>query len=380
MLETRSNVQPAAPVSPATPAAASIEKTKATHPRPRILVVDDDPGVLESLQQLLRLNYREHDILSATVAEEAMQAIETGPVELVITDLRLPTIDGLELAHQIKRRTPDTHFILMTAFGTGEIMVLSHQRGCIAYLEKPFSIEQLLQYVDEALHPENRMSAQLQNLHLEEIIEMYLSKATDVVLGFTCGEQSGLVALQKGSVVHSQFDGDQGIAALKSMLHHTAGEIKSLNAAPPHQQTLHLPLAEFRKLAQETRSAREGGKNALFPEIQRTRQVSAKLKSATSGGVRPLMRETVQQHVDEQLEEENLELHTQPEDALAIKRRQVEELVEQGIAHFHAKRTAEAGRCWNRALRIDPDCVAAKKNIQLLEKNENLDNEGDGLH
>ena len=101
----------------------------------RILIVDDDDGLRESLQ--LVLSAEGYEAIGAANADEALAAIERAPFELVLCDLRMPGMDGMELLPHLARRLPESTLIMMSAYGTEELAIEAMQRGAYDYLSKP---------------------------------------------------------------------------------------------------------------------------------------------------------------------------------------------------------------------------------------------------
>lgn len=115
----------------------------------RILVVDDDQGMRDFLEIML---VREgHSVVTAPGGREALHICEKKPFDLVITDLRMPRMDGIGLLRSIKERSPETVVILVTAFASGETALAAMKEGAYDYLEKNFDIERLTALVKEAL-------------------------------------------------------------------------------------------------------------------------------------------------------------------------------------------------------------------------------------
>ena len=107
----------------------------------KILVVDDDPGVLAMLSQTLdRSGY---DVQSAVDGSEALNKIRDNQFNLVITDVRLPKVNGLQLLDEIKQSTPQMPVIVITGYGSVQNAVEAMQVGASDYLLKPFSTEAL---------------------------------------------------------------------------------------------------------------------------------------------------------------------------------------------------------------------------------------------
>ncbi|HXL45457.1 MAG TPA: sigma-54 dependent transcriptional regulator [Candidatus Binatia bacterium] len=114
-----------------------------------LLVADDDPGLRESLERTLtREGYR---VVLASDGRAALERVQAGGVDLIVTDLRMPGLTGLELLRAAKAIMPDVDVILLTAFGTVEEAVKAMKDGAYDFLTKPFRREQLVKLVDKAL-------------------------------------------------------------------------------------------------------------------------------------------------------------------------------------------------------------------------------------
>lgn len=114
-----------------------------------ILVVDDDRSVTGALATILRT--AGYETLTANSVVEARLVLSSRSFDLVITDLRLADGTGIDLITHIKKQTPDTEVILMTAFGSIDITIEAIKRGAYYYLEKPHPPDQLLTLVERAL-------------------------------------------------------------------------------------------------------------------------------------------------------------------------------------------------------------------------------------
>ncbi len=115
--------------------------------KPRILVVDDEEKLRRVIElQLLAAGY---DVDKAASAEEGLKLAERA--DLVLTDLKLPGMDGLELLAAIRRQNMQAPVIVMTAFGTIEVAVQAMKSGAAEFLLKPFSLDHLMAVVQKAL-------------------------------------------------------------------------------------------------------------------------------------------------------------------------------------------------------------------------------------
>lgn len=115
----------------------------------RILVVDDEVSLRRVMQvQLQRQGY---ETRVADGGEEAVQMLETGDYHLVLTDVRMAGMNGVELLRDIRKRWPEIAVIVMTAFGTIENAVEAMQAGAYHYVTKPVQVPELSLVVDRAL-------------------------------------------------------------------------------------------------------------------------------------------------------------------------------------------------------------------------------------
>ncbi|NQT21643.1 MAG: response regulator [Planctomycetes bacterium] len=120
-----------------------------TQPASRILVVDDEPRICRLLAELLT---REgHAVDSAFSAEEAIGLLRNGPYEMLISDLKMPGMDGFELIEKIKNDYPDIAAIMITAYATVETAVQALRHGADDYITKPFDINELKKVVGRTL-------------------------------------------------------------------------------------------------------------------------------------------------------------------------------------------------------------------------------------
>lgn len=103
----------------------------------RILIVDDDDALRESLA--LVLSAEDYEVVAVPDGPAALGALERAPADVVLCDLRMPGIDGLELLPQLARKLPGATLILMSAHGGPDLAIEALQRGAYDYLAKPFT-------------------------------------------------------------------------------------------------------------------------------------------------------------------------------------------------------------------------------------------------
>lgn len=136
-----------------------------------VLLVDDDRELLTALGRLL--TRRGYQVLTAENGDAAVRRLEEAPVDVVITDIRMPGMDGHELLRHSKRLQPEAEVILLTGYGTVESAVRAMKEGAYDYLAKPPNPEELLILLQRILETKGlrqqnqRLQAQLE-AHLRE--------------------------------------------------------------------------------------------------------------------------------------------------------------------------------------------------------------------
>lgn len=108
----------------------------------KILLVDDEPRILLLLQSLLKTNG--YEVVTARDGEGALAAVREGGVDIVITDLRMTPMDGLQLFHEIKKLHASMPVILLTAYASVETAIEAIRDGVFDYLTKPFKVDDIL--------------------------------------------------------------------------------------------------------------------------------------------------------------------------------------------------------------------------------------------
>jgi len=116
--------------------------------KPAILIVDDKESMLKMLAKLLAGQYRVQTAASGT---EAINVLRREPTDLVLCDIRMPDMSGMDVLNTVKEESPDTEVILMTAYATVSQAVEAVKAGAYNYLTKPFEPDELTIVLDKAL-------------------------------------------------------------------------------------------------------------------------------------------------------------------------------------------------------------------------------------
>jgi two-component system response regulator PilR (NtrC family) len=125
---------------------------------PTVLVVDDEPNIIEVLEIVLQDEGME--VLKSGSGRQALHLLKEKDVDVVISDIRMPDFSGVELLREAKRLSPDTIFIMITAFASTETAIEALQHGAYDYITKPFRMEELRAIVYRALEKRNSRKPQ----------------------------------------------------------------------------------------------------------------------------------------------------------------------------------------------------------------------------
>ncbi|SIR37867.1 two-component system, NtrC family, C4-dicarboxylate transport response regulator DctD [Rhizobium sp. RU20A] len=164
----------------------------------RIILVDDDRDHLRAATDWLTVNGFE--VLAFERAEEAYKAIADGPVDLVLTDLRMPGIDGMTLLSSIARKKPGLPVILLTAHGDVSLAVEALKRGAENFIEKPYNAERLVTILVKAIE-KSRMSQEIGRL--QKLVVEKDNEASAIV-----GDSAAMRALRQRIAALAQVEID----------------------------------------------------------------------------------------------------------------------------------------------------------------------------
>ncbi|MDX1600289.1 MAG: response regulator [Anaerolineales bacterium] len=175
---------------------------------PRVLLVDDQRQVSRVLRSSLELSGRDYVISEVTSAEEALTELSRSPVDLLVTDFRLPTMSGLELVEQAQSSHPQLQSILISGSASEEVRLQAEELGVVAFLPKPISSNTFLEIVEAALEVAEEEAAaksertrQVLTDRLADLRQQVGAEAVYVL------EEDGEPLVHSGDVVGLDLDG-----------------------------------------------------------------------------------------------------------------------------------------------------------------------------
>ena len=162
-------------------------------PRSRILIVDDEPEITAVLFDLFD---RQHDCTTAGSAEEALEHLARQDFDLVVSDITMPGMSGLEMIPHVKRMRPNTVVVMISGMQTVESAIGALRLGSFDYVMKPFDLRQVEAVVKRALdHQDLIVSKQRYEDHLEELVEQRTAELDNALNSLEDAYRSTLRAL-----------------------------------------------------------------------------------------------------------------------------------------------------------------------------------------
>ncbi len=135
---------------------------------PRVLVVDDEATIRDVLIDFLELE--EFDVRAVPSAEEALEQLDEFGPDVVLLDLEMPGMNGLQLLRELERRVPHIVSVMMTGYGTVETAIEAMKSGADDFVLKPFKVPDVIGIIERCLE---KKRLQAENVQLKELVDLY---------------------------------------------------------------------------------------------------------------------------------------------------------------------------------------------------------------
>lgn len=168
----------------------------------KILLVDDEPAVLFALSEALADRKRGLQVVTAKDGREAMAVLEAQTIHLVVTDLRMPDVDGFELLAHLRRNHSSLPVILMTALGTAETASHLALNGALECLAKPFDVALLKRKILDMLS--QRVRGRVENISLASFLQLLEIERKTCALHIASMDRRGTLSFRSGKLVAAE--------------------------------------------------------------------------------------------------------------------------------------------------------------------------------
>lgn len=212
--------------------------------KPQILFVDDEPDFLrvvtETFQDLSGGQWVTH---RANTADAALEMLKQQKMDLIVVDINMPTLDGVQLLRILNRRYPDIKKVTLTGFATEAKRTECLANGAELFIEKPRTsqgfksvfvmLEELVTWT-----PKKGFQGMLRQVGLSDVIQMECLGRNSSVLEIQNRQLRGRVYIEDGSIIHAVLGDEQGEKAFQKLLAITGGEFKLLPFEAPENRTI----------------------------------------------------------------------------------------------------------------------------------------------
>jgi len=206
-----------------------------------VLIVDDFKPTLEAIKSYLMGEYGKS--IKVHVAENGREASETlgsNEIDLVVTDIGMPEMDGLELLAYMSKKHHGIPVIVMTSFGTPQIEESLKKFDAFLYLEKPFDIKELEGKILEGLNAENE--GHIRGFSLPSFLQLIQIESKTCTLEIDNGENKGYLYFSEGSLIGAKSAEKTGTEAALELLSLEKAEIDILSKCRKTEKTIDTPL------------------------------------------------------------------------------------------------------------------------------------------
>ncbi|GIW21151.1 MAG: hypothetical protein KatS3mg068_0158 [Candidatus Sericytochromatia bacterium] len=212
----------------------------ATNTKKKILIVDDEQNITWSMEKYL--SKEGYFIATADSAKKGAELLNTSPFDLVITDMKMPEVDGFQFLNWIKKNHPKSKVVIMTAFGSPSIRETAKQLGAFRYFEKPVDLNQLRKFINETL-ADKGFTGNILDIDLFDFVQMILLARKQKLISVTdpVTMQMGLLYLKGGDVIHAECGNLKGEEAFYTIMAMKSGIFSDMPWIDPPQRTINAP-------------------------------------------------------------------------------------------------------------------------------------------
>jgi len=221
--------------------------------RQKILILDDEHDILEIYQEILARLPSQPEIHTADAGARALALLESEPFNLLLVDLRMPTMDGFQVLAIVRRKFPTLRVVVMTAAEDEQFRARSYAMGIDLYLEKPKTGKEIINFVDcieSMLEKEDTGGFRgVQSKTLVDIVQLECLTQSSAILRIASATGEGRIWIQKGEIIDAATGELLGKEAFLEMLRWRAGSFEILPNDAPRPRTI---FSSYENLLMET--------------------------------------------------------------------------------------------------------------------------------
>jgi CheY-like chemotaxis protein len=212
----------------------------------KILILDDDADWLTLAREMLAALPSHPEILTANTGKRALALLESEPVRLLICDLKMPRIDGLQILSIVRRRYPELRTVVLSALEDEEFRSRSYALGVDMFwikIEMQRNSKMFIECLESLLGRDDEPGFRgIQSKGLMDIIQMECLTRSSTVLRITRGPLVAKLWIQDGELIDAEAEGVRGEVAFRRILAWKSGTFENLPAEPERERTITKPV------------------------------------------------------------------------------------------------------------------------------------------
>jgi CheY-like chemotaxis protein len=276
--------------------------------RHKLLIVDDDPTVLGLYRELLAQLPSRPEIFTANTGPRALALLKAEPFRLLLCDLKMPKMDGLQVLSIVRRQFPELRTVVMTAVQNEDLRSRAYALGVDLFWLKPDThqnMQMFLQCIESLLGRDSESGFRgIQSKSLMDLIQMECLSQSSTLLRVTRGSLVGRIWIQAGELIDAETDEVKGELAFRRILEWKSGTFENLPAEPDRERTISKPanalLLEAAQALDETAMLAKSSVTGAESEQARGRKTGRKLAALTKAGAEFIV--SVPKHKDSRAE------------------------------------------------------------------------------
>ncbi len=252
-----------------------------------VLIVDDEVPLLKNLRGYLQSFDDRFRVLTETSGEDGLARLEQDEsIDVLVTDVRLPGIDGIELVRTVKASRPDLPIVVMSAFGTAALKRKAQVEGVLSFLEKPVDLEDLRNLLERATGEGAGWSGRVGGLDIFDVTQLLAMSGRSMVVSVTFRDCSGTLMFRQGGLAHASAGELEGEKAFFEMARWSGGTFEEIprSAAGSLLPNVEMPFSQL--MIEAARHRDEDEENERLSRVVQTREMmSVRPENQPSTGI-----------------------------------------------------------------------------------------------
>jgi DNA-binding NtrC family response regulator len=215
------------------------EQRKPYHAEKKILVVDDDPVIRSVIRDALKPD-PELEVLTAENGKEAVKHLKEQPLDLVVTDLKMPVMNGLKLLAFMKQYYPEIPAIVMTGYGNAKLEKGIEAHDDFQYFEKPLDIGVLIEMIFKVVN--SRTISQIHGISLSALLQLMDNEQKTCTLKIRSQDKTGYLYISEGDLIAAETENLKAEEAAYRIINWENAVIEIENVCRKKENEIHMPL------------------------------------------------------------------------------------------------------------------------------------------